>query len=104
MPFMDQMLDYLTIREWYYFLYGNSGYNTNLISPKDQEKTTFTSPYGTFVFKKMSFGLCNASTTFQHYMMSLFSDIVEDIIVVFIDYFLVVGDWFEDFWLILLVS
>ncbi|XP_070042865.1 uncharacterized protein [Nicotiana tomentosiformis] len=35
------------------------------ISPKDQEKTTFTCPYGTYAFKRMSFGLCNAPTTFQ---------------------------------------
>nr|GEX76701.1 reverse transcriptase domain-containing protein [Tanacetum cinerariifolium] len=39
------------------------------IDPKDQEKTTFTCPYGTFAYKRMPFGLCNATGTFQRCMM-----------------------------------
>nr|GEY86155.1 hypothetical protein [Tanacetum cinerariifolium] len=31
----------------------------------DQEKTTFTCPYGTFAYRRMPFGLCNAPDTFQ---------------------------------------
>nr|GEX75103.1 reverse transcriptase domain-containing protein [Tanacetum cinerariifolium] len=30
------------------------------IDPQDQEKTTFTCPYGTFAYRRMPFGLCNA--------------------------------------------
>ena len=63
--------------------------------PEDQEKPTFTCPYGTFTFKRMSFWLCNAPTIFQRCMMSIFSDIVEDTIEVFMDNFSVVGDSFE---------
>ncbi|XP_049414773.1 uncharacterized protein LOC125877556 [Solanum stenotomum] len=54
-PFMDQMLDRLAGKVWYYFLDGYSGYNQISISPKDQEKTTFTCPYRTFAFKQMPF-------------------------------------------------
>ena len=43
----------------------------------------------------MPFGLCNASTTFQRCMMSIFSDMVEDTIEVFMDDFSVVGDSFD---------
>ncbi|GJU07337.1 uncharacterized protein Tco_1123767 [Tanacetum coccineum] len=50
------------------------------IAPEDQEKTTFTCPFGTFAFRRMSFGLCNASATFQRCMISIFSEYVEDII------------------------
>lgn len=64
MPFIDQMLDRLAGKGWYCFLDGYSGYNQISIAPKDQEKTTFTCPYGTFTFKRMSFGLCNATTMF----------------------------------------
>ena len=64
LPFMDQMLDWLVGHEYYCFLYGYSGYNQITISLKDQEKTTFTCPYGTFTFRRMPYGLCNTSGTF----------------------------------------
>ncbi|GJW69464.1 DNA-directed DNA polymerase [Tanacetum coccineum] len=38
------------------------------IAPEDQEKTTFTCPYGTFAYKRMPFRLCNAPASFQHCM------------------------------------
>nr|GFB48521.1 retrovirus-related Pol polyprotein from transposon 17.6 [Tanacetum cinerariifolium] len=37
----------------------------NLVSTRDQENTTFTCPYGTFAYRRMPFGLCNAPGTFQ---------------------------------------
>nr|GEW44697.1 reverse transcriptase domain-containing protein [Tanacetum cinerariifolium] len=45
--------------------------------PEDQEKTTFTCPYGTFAYKRMPFGLCNAPGTFQRCMMAIFQDMIE---------------------------
>ena len=95
MPFMDQMLDRLAGKGRYCFLDGYWGYNQISIAPEDQEKTTFTCPYGTFAFRRMLFGLCNAPATFQKCMMSIFSDTVEDTIEVFMDDFFVVGDSFE---------
>ena len=95
MPFMDQMLDRLAGKRWYCFLDGYSGYNQISIAPEDQEKTTFTYPYGTFAFKRMSFVLCNAPATFKRCMMSIFSNMVEDTIEVFMDDISVVGDSFE---------
>ena len=95
MPFMDQMLDRLAEKWWYCFLDRYSGYNKISIAPEDQEKTTFTCPYGTFAFKRMWFCLCNALVTFLRCMMSIFSDTVEDTIEVFMDDFFVVGDSFE---------
>ncbi|GJV50787.1 reverse transcriptase domain-containing protein [Tanacetum coccineum] len=46
LPFMDQMLERLAGNEFYCFLDGFSGYFQIPIDPKDQEKTTFTCPYG----------------------------------------------------------
>ncbi|GJS73325.1 hypothetical protein Tco_0706166 [Tanacetum coccineum] len=60
LPFMDQMLERLAGNEYYCFLDGFSGYFQIPIDPKDQEKTTFTCPYGTFAYRRMPFGLCNA--------------------------------------------
>ncbi|GJS82298.1 hypothetical protein Tco_0748839 [Tanacetum coccineum] len=47
LPFMDQMLERLAGNEYYCFLDGFSGYFQIPIDPRDQEKTTFTCPYGT---------------------------------------------------------
>ena len=77
LPFIDQMLDRLAGHPHYRFLDGYSGYNHIVIAPEDQEKTTFTCPYGTFAFRRMSFGLCIAPTTFQRCMMSMFSNFVK---------------------------
>ena len=96
LPFIDQMLDRLAGHSYYCFLDGYSGYNQIAIAPKDQEKTTFTCPYGTFYFRKMPFGLCNAPTTFQRCMMSMFSDLVEEAMEIFMDDFSVYGYSFEN--------
>ena len=89
LPFLDQILDRLAGHEYYFFLDGYSGYNQIAIAPEDQEKTTFTCPYGTFAFRRMPFGLCNAPGTFQRCMMAIFSDMVEKTIEIFMDDFLV---------------
>nr|GEY22958.1 hypothetical protein [Tanacetum cinerariifolium] len=77
LPFIDQMLERLVGNEYYCFLDGFSGYFQIPIDPKDQEKTTFTCPYGTFAYKRMPFGLCNAPGTFQRCMMAIFHDMIE---------------------------
>uniref|UniRef100_A0A3Q7GTB1 Reverse transcriptase domain-containing protein n=1 Tax=Solanum lycopersicum TaxID=4081 RepID=A0A3Q7GTB1_SOLLC len=84
---VSKMLDRLAGKGWYCFLDGYSGYNQISIAPEDQEKNTFTCPYGTFAFRRMPFGLYNAPATFQRRMMSIFSDMVEDTIEVFMDDF-----------------
>nr|GEY62828.1 reverse transcriptase domain-containing protein [Tanacetum cinerariifolium] len=58
-----------TCRENFYcFLDGFSGYFQIPINPPNQEKTTFTCPYGTFAYRIMPFGLCNAPGTFQRFL------------------------------------
>nr|GEV35343.1 reverse transcriptase domain-containing protein [Tanacetum cinerariifolium] len=68
-----------------------------LIDPQDQEKTTFTCPYGTFAYRRMPFGLCNALGTFQRCMMDIFHDMIEKTMEVFMDDFLVFGDSFSSY-------
>nr|GFA68076.1 reverse transcriptase domain-containing protein [Tanacetum cinerariifolium] len=96
LPFMDQMLERLAGNEYYCFLDGFSGYFQILIDPRDQEKTTFTCPYGTFAFRRMPFGLCNAPGTFQRCMLAIFHDMVEKTMEVFMDDFSVFGNSFEN--------
>ncbi|KAM1373738.1 hypothetical protein ACFX2I_024400 [Malus domestica] len=95
LPFIDQMLEMLTGHSFYCFLDGYSGYNQIMIAPDDQEKTTFTCPFGTFAYQPMPFGICNAPATFQRCMVSIFSEFVEKIIEVFMDDFSVFGDSFD---------
>ncbi|CAL8988642.1 unnamed protein product [Prunus brigantina] len=96
LPFIDQMLERLAGHSHYCFLDGFSGYNQIAIAPEDQEKTTFTCPFGTFAYRRMPFGLCNAPATFQRCMMAIFSDMIERFIEVFMDDFSVFGSSFDD--------
>ena len=90
------MLERLVGHAYYCFLDGYSGYNQILIVPEDQEKTTITFPFGTFVYCKMPFGLCNAPATFQRCMTNIFSDMVEHFLEVFMDDFSVHGSSFKE--------
>ena len=91
------MLDRLAGHPHFYFLDGYSGYNPISIVLEDQNKTTFTCPYGTFSFRRMSFGLCNAPATFQRCMMSMFSDLAEEVMEIFMYDFTVYGSNFEHY-------
>nr|GEV01919.1 reverse transcriptase domain-containing protein [Tanacetum cinerariifolium] len=96
LPFMDHMLERLARNEFYCFLDGFYGYFQIPIDPRDQEKTTFTCPYGTFAYRRMPFGLCNAPGTFQRCMLAIFHDMVEKTMEVFIEDFSVFENSFEN--------
>ncbi|RDX90033.1 Retrovirus-related Pol polyprotein from transposon 17.6, partial [Mucuna pruriens] len=65
------------------------------IASMDQHKTTFTCPFGTFAYTRMPLGLCNALSTFQRCMISIYSDLLEDCMEVFMDDFIVYATSFE---------
>jgi hypothetical protein len=89
------MLERLANHSFFCFLDGYSDYDQIPIHPDDQSKTTFTCPYGTYAYHRISFGLCNALVSFQRCMMSIFSDMIEEIMKVFVDDFSVYGKTFE---------
>ncbi|GJR92095.1 reverse transcriptase domain-containing protein [Tanacetum coccineum] len=93
--FIDQMLERLAGHEYFCFLDGFSGYFQIPIAPEDQEKTMFTCPYETFTYKRMPFGLCNASATFQCCMTAIFHELIEDNMEVFMDDFSIFGSSFD---------
>ncbi|GJX12025.1 DNA-directed DNA polymerase [Tanacetum coccineum] len=95
LPFIDQMLERLCGNEYYYFLDGFLGFFRIPIASEDQEKTTFTCTYGTFAYKRMPFGLYNAPATFQRCMTTIFYEMVEDFMEVFMDDFSVFGNPFN---------
>ena len=83
---LDQILERVVGHPYDYFIDGL----------EDQEKTTFTCPFGTFAFKRMPFEFCNAPATFQRCMLSIFCDMIEHCLEVFMDDLIVFGDSFDD--------
>jgi hypothetical protein len=95
LTFIDEMLERLANHSFCY-LDGYSSYHLIPIHLDDQSKTTFTCPYGSFAYRRMSFGLCKAPASFQRCMMVIFSDLIEKVMEVFMDDFSVYGKTFED--------
>ena len=96
LPFMDQLLERISSQPFYYFLDGYSGYFQIEIVVEDQEKTTFTCPFRTYAYRRMPYSLRNAPATFQRCMLSIFSDLVECIMEVYMDDITVYGGSFEE--------
>ena len=64
---------------------GFLGYNQVLMSPLDQLKTTFRTPWGAYTYRKMSFGLINVGATFQRAMDIAFHGLINQSVVVYLD-------------------
>ncbi|GJX55036.1 reverse transcriptase domain-containing protein [Tanacetum coccineum] len=96
-PFMDQMLERLALNKYFCFLDGFSRYFQIPIDPMDQKKTTFTYPFGTYPYRRMPFGLCNAPATFQRCMLAIFHDMIKESVEVFMDDFFVFRSSFDHF-------
>ena len=64
---------------------GFSGYNQVAVCLDDQEKTIFTTPWGTFMCAKMSFGLMNVGATFQRAMDISFSEERDIFVIIYVD-------------------
>jgi hypothetical protein len=95
LPFIDELLEWLAKYSFFCLCDGYSGYHQISIHPDDQSKMTFTCPYGTYAYLRMSFGLCNAPISFQRCMMSIFLDMIEEIMEVFMEDFSFYGKTFD---------
>ncbi|GKB65238.1 reverse transcriptase domain-containing protein, partial [Tanacetum coccineum] len=92
--FMDQILERLAGNKYFCFFNGFSGYFQIPIDPMDK-KTTFTCPFGTYAYRQIPFGLCNAPATFQRCMLAIFHNMIEESVKVFMDDFSVFRDSFD---------
>jgi hypothetical protein len=85
LPKMDNILQKVVGSSRISLLDGFSGYNQVFVHSDDQEKTTFTTPWGNFMYVKMPFGLMNAGATFQREMDIVFVDELGRFIVIYLD-------------------
>lgn len=63
------------------------GYHRVVIKEEDMLKTTFTTPYNTFAYKKMTFYLCNARRIFQWIQTKIFALLVGKLLRVYLNNF-----------------
>ena len=64
LPKMDHILQKVVGASRMSMMDGFSGYNQVAVLPEDQKKTSFITPWGTFMYAKIPFGLINAGATF----------------------------------------
>ena len=84
-PKMDHIFQKVVGSQRMSMLDGFSGYNKILVHPQDYEKTAFTTPWGTFMYSKIPFGLMNAGATFQRAMDIAFSEEKDKFVVIYLD-------------------
>jgi hypothetical protein len=85
LPKMEHILQRVTGSARMSMIDGFSGYNQIYVFPEDREKTTFTTPWGTFMYAKMPFGLMNAGETFQRAMDIAFIGEKYKFVVIYLD-------------------
>ena len=85
LPNMETLLQRVTGSSMMSMLDGFSGYNQVVIQEEDRHKTTFTTPWGTFEYLRMPFGLLNAGATFQRAMDYAFKELIGKIIEIYQD-------------------
>ncbi|RVW76674.1 Transposon Ty3-I Gag-Pol polyprotein [Vitis vinifera] len=85
LPRIDQIVDSTSGQGMLSFLDAFSGYHQIPMSLDDEEKTAFITPHGLYCYKVMSFGLKNASTTYQRLMTKIFKPLIGHSVEVYID-------------------
>jgi hypothetical protein len=82
---MDHVLERVVGENRMSMIDGFSGYNQIAMNEQDREKTTFTTPWGTFMYDKMPFSLMNAGATFQRAMDIAFIGERDKFVVIYLD-------------------
>ena len=96
LPRIDEILDSLKGAQWFTTLDLASGYWQIKVREEDCEKTAFITKFGTFEFKVMPFGLCNAPATFQRIMNKVLGDSIHKYVMVYLDDVIIYSKSFEE--------
>lgn len=98
LPLIEECIDTLSGNEWFSKLDANSAYYQIKVKESDKDKTAFITKHGLFQFTRMSFGLCNAPSTYASVMNIGLRGLTWNIVLAFLDDILVMGKSFKDHW------
>ncbi len=73
-----------------------SGYHQVAVAEMDRHKTAFTTPFGLYEHLRMPMGVCNGPATFQTLMQTTMSDLIFQIMLVYLDNILVFSKTFPE--------
>ncbi|GBG80262.1 hypothetical protein CBR_g30628 [Chara braunii] len=96
MPRSDELFDRLAGNRFFTKIDLRSGYHQIRVAAADQPKTAFRSRFGHYEFTVMPFGFTNAPVTFQRVMKDVFSDILEQYVLIYLDDILVYSRTLEE--------
>jgi hypothetical protein len=85
LPKMEHILQRVTGASRISMINGSSGYIQISFLPKDREKRAFATPWGTFMYAKIPFGLMNARETFQRAMDIALIGEKDQFVVIYLD-------------------
>ena len=85
MPHIDELVDFTAGHALLSFMDGFSGYNQIEMAPEDRVKTAFTTPWGTYCYRVMPFGLKNAGATYQRAATTILHDMIHKEVEVDVD-------------------
>ena len=85
LPYIDVLVDNIAGHAFLSFMDGFSGYNQIKMAPKDVEKTSFITSWGTYCYKVMTIGLKNAGATYQRAATTLLHDLIHKEVEVYVD-------------------
>ncbi|XP_056609057.1 uncharacterized protein LOC130426352 [Triplophysa dalaica] len=96
LPRIDESFDALTGARYFSTVDLASGYHQIAMCDRDRAKTAFTTPFGLFEYRRMPFGVCNGPSTFQRLMQAVMSDLIFQVLIVYLDDILLFSQTFED--------
>jgi hypothetical protein len=85
LPHIDVLVDNTEGRALLSFMDGFSGYNQIKMAPEYMEKSTFITPWETYCYKVMQFGLKNVGVTYQRAATTLLHDMIHKEVEVYVD-------------------
>ena len=85
LPNIEELLERLAGHKWYSACDGFSGYYTVKMRDEDVAKTMFKTPFGTFAYKVMPFGLKNAPHTYSRVTAKTFGELIGETVEAYID-------------------